>query len=40
LQTVPKSKIGRLITTLSAAKLEEAAAAVDFALGFDYLLPR
>ena len=40
LQTVPKSKIRRLITTLSAAKLEEAAVAVDFALGFDDLLPR
>ena len=40
LQTVPKSKIGRLIATLSPTKLEEAAPAVCFALGFDYLLPR
>lgn len=40
LQTVPKSKIGRLIATLPAARLEEAALAVCFALGFDYLLPR
>jgi mRNA interferase MazF len=40
LQTVPKSKIGRLITMLSTAKLEEAASAIGFALGFDYRLPR
>jgi mRNA interferase MazF len=39
LQTVPKSKIGRLIATRSPTKLEEAAPARCFALGFDYLLP-
>ncbi len=35
LQTVPKSKIGRLITFLSADKMIEAALAVCFALGVD-----
>lgn len=40
LQTVPKNKIGRLITTLSDVKLEQAASAACFALGFDHLLTR
>jgi mRNA interferase MazF len=38
LQTVPKAKIGRLITSLSANKMEQAASAVCFALGIDDLI--
>ena len=40
LQTVPKRKIGRLITTLSPEKLHDAAPAIFFALGFDEFLRR
>jgi mRNA interferase MazF len=35
LQTVPKSNIGSRIARLTAAKMQEATAAVSFALGFD-----
>jgi len=35
LQTVPKSNIGDRITRLTARRMQEAAAAVSFALGFD-----
>jgi mRNA interferase MazF len=35
LQTVPKSNIGDRIARLTAAKMQEAGAAVSFALGFD-----
>ena len=35
LQTVPKSNIGSRIARLTAAKMQEAGAAVSFALGFD-----
>jgi mRNA-degrading endonuclease toxin of MazEF toxin-antitoxin module len=35
LQTVPKSNIGDCIARLTAAKMQEAGAAVSFALGFD-----
>ena len=35
LQTVPKAKVGQLITTLSGEKMDEAASAVCFALGID-----
>lgn len=35
LQTVPKSHIGDRITRLSAQRMDEAAQAVSFALGFD-----
>lgn len=35
LQTVPKTKIGRLITTLSTEKLREVGPALCFALGID-----
>ncbi len=35
LQSVPKSNIGDRITRLTARKMQEAAAAVSFALGFD-----
>jgi len=35
LQTVPKSNIGERIARLTAAKMQEAGAAVSFALGFD-----
>jgi mRNA-degrading endonuclease toxin of MazEF toxin-antitoxin module len=35
LQTVPKSSIGGSIARLTAAKMQEAGAAVSFALGFD-----
>ncbi len=38
LQTVPKSKIEKLITTLSEAKLSEVAPALCFALGLDEFL--
>jgi mRNA interferase MazF len=38
LQTVPKSKIGRLITSLSTEKMTQAAAAICFALGMDDLI--
>jgi len=40
LQTVPKGKIGRLMTTLSQDKLSLVSTAVCFALGLDeYLTP-
>jgi mRNA interferase MazF len=35
MQTVPKAKVGRLITILSLEKMEEAASALCFALGVD-----
>jgi mRNA interferase MazF len=35
LQTVPKSNIGDRITRLTSRRMNEAAAAVSFALGFD-----
>lgn len=35
LQTVPKSSVGDRIARLTARKMEEARAAVSFALGFD-----
>ena len=35
LQTVPKSNIGHRIARLSGSKMQEAAAALSFALGFD-----
>jgi len=38
LQTVPKQKLGRLITTLSSVRMHEAAICVCFALGFDEML--
>ena len=38
LQTVPKRKIGRLITTLSSEKLRGVAPALLFALGLDEFL--
>jgi mRNA interferase MazF len=38
LQTVPKSKIGKRITTLSVEKLSEVAPALCFALGLDEFL--
>jgi len=38
LQTVPKRNVGRLITTLSAEKLQRVGLAVCFALGFDAYL--
>lgn len=40
IQTVPKSKIGPLITTLSSARMEEIEQAISFALGFNLLLYR
>jgi mRNA interferase MazF len=39
LQTVPKVKVGRLITSLSENKLRQVSKAVAFALGMDELLP-
>jgi mRNA interferase MazF len=36
IQTVPKSNIGDRIAQLPPRKLKEAAAALSFALGFDY----
>lgn len=35
IQTVPQKKIGQLITTLNAEKLEQVGSALDFALGVD-----
>ena len=35
IQTIPKSKVGPLLTTLSNQRLAEVQQAVDFALGFD-----
>jgi len=37
LQTVPKAKIGELITTLRAERMAEVEAAIRFALGFEEL---
>jgi mRNA interferase MazF len=37
LQTVPKAKVGRLITSLSIVKMTQAASAICFALGLDDL---
>jgi mRNA interferase MazF len=37
LQTVPKAKVGRLITSLSITKMTQAASAICFALGLDDL---
>jgi len=39
LQTVPKAKVGRLITSLSTAKMNQAASAICFALGMDDFKP-
>jgi len=38
LQTVPKAKVGRLITSLSSEKMAQASAALCFALGIDNLI--
>ena len=35
LQTIPKNKVGALLTTLSDQRMAEVQRAVDFALGFD-----
>jgi mRNA interferase MazF len=35
LQTIPKNRIGRLITTISSEKLNQVGPAICFALGFD-----
>ena len=35
LQTIPKNKVGALLTTLSNYRMAEVQQAVDFALGFD-----
>ncbi len=35
LQTIPKTKVGALLTTLSNYRMAEIQRAVDFALGFD-----
>jgi len=35
LQTIPKNKVGALLTTLSDHRMDEVQRAVDFALGFD-----
>ena len=37
IQTVPKAKIGPLITVLSSERMQEVKQAVSFALGFDTL---
>ncbi len=39
LYTVPKGKIGKLITTLSEEKLIQVTQAISFALGLDIYLP-
>ena len=39
LYTVPKAKIGKLITTLSQEKLIQVAQAISFALGLDLDVP-
>jgi mRNA interferase MazF len=38
LQTVPKAKVGRLITSLSLEKMAYVASALSFALGMDDLI--
>jgi mRNA interferase MazF len=38
LQTVPKAKVGRLITSLSSGKMAQASASLCFALGIDDLI--
>lgn len=38
IQTVPKSRLGALITLLPPARMDEVQQAVNFALGFDSLL--
>lgn len=38
LQTVPKTNLGRLITTLSAERLREVERAISFSLGFEDLV--
>lgn len=35
IQTIPKNKVGTLLTTLSGHRMAEVQRAVDFALGFD-----
>jgi mRNA-degrading endonuclease toxin of MazEF toxin-antitoxin module len=35
IQTIPKNKVGALLTTLSNHRMAEVQRAVDFALGFD-----
>ena len=37
IQTVPKTKLGSLITTLSPEKIREVMRAISFAMGFDAL---
>ena len=37
IQTVPKARVGRLITSLSAEKMSDTASALCFALGMDDL---
>lgn len=39
IQTVPKGRLGALITTLSLAKMAEVQRAISFALGFDTIDP-
>ena len=38
LQTVPKECLGEVITTLSQVHMEQAQQAINFALGFDYVV--
>ena len=38
LQTVPKARVGRLITNLSAEKMAQGCVAICFALGMDELI--
>ncbi len=38
IQTVPKAKVGRLITNLSAAKMAQVSSAICFAFGMDDLI--
>ena len=38
IQTVPKSKIGKLITTLSSTRIDEVEQAISFALGFGSMI--
>ena len=38
IQTVPKSKLGKLLTHLTYDRMEEVRQAISFALGFDSLL--
>jgi len=38
IQTVPRAKVGRLISILSATKMAQVSAAINFALGMDNLI--